>query len=135
MANKPEFSFALEYVSDIDAAKRFYTELLGFEVERAAPEFVQFKQHFAIATDEPMDDSTDVELYWTVDDFDAAFSALPRNADISLAPTEKPFGKVFGVRDPDGNVRYILQFSTKRRSKPERAPFTGKTAEEVQSSP
>ncbi len=118
MASKPEFAFALEYVDDVEASKLFYTDTLGFEVERAAPDFVQFKQHFAIATDEPMDGGTDIELYWTIDDVEAAFNALPKDADISLPLTEKPFGKVFGIRDTDGKPRYILQFSSKRPSQP-----------------
>ena len=48
MASKPTFGFALAYVKDIEAAKQFYGDVLGMEVARAAPVFVQFKDHFAI---------------------------------------------------------------------------------------
>ena len=53
MTIKPEFGFILEYVTDIEAAKRFYINVMGLEVGRTSPVFVQFK-HFAIASDEPL---------------------------------------------------------------------------------
>jgi extradiol dioxygenase family protein len=37
MTSKAQFAFALEYVSDIDASKRFFTDVLGLEVDRGAP--------------------------------------------------------------------------------------------------
>src|SRR5439155_954567 len=40
---KARFGFALEYVSDIDAAKRFFVDVLGLELERDHPTFAQFK--------------------------------------------------------------------------------------------
>lgn len=43
MAVTTRFGFALEYVSDIDAVKRFYVDVLGLEVDREHPTFVQFK--------------------------------------------------------------------------------------------
>jgi catechol 2,3-dioxygenase-like lactoylglutathione lyase family enzyme len=45
----PEFGFVLEYVPDIEAAKRFCTEVLGLVMERYHPTFVQFS-HFDVAT-------------------------------------------------------------------------------------
>jgi catechol 2,3-dioxygenase-like lactoylglutathione lyase family enzyme len=117
MASKPKFGFALEYVTDIEAAKRFYVDVLGLEVERAAPVFVQFTDHFAIASDESMA-GANLELYWIVDDADAAFKALPKGTEISLPVTQKPFGKVFGVKDPAGEPRYLIEFSANRSSKP-----------------
>jgi catechol 2,3-dioxygenase-like lactoylglutathione lyase family enzyme len=53
MGNKPTFGFVLEYVTDIEAATRFYVEVIGLEIERHHPVFVQFN-HFAIASDESM---------------------------------------------------------------------------------
>jgi len=49
----PKFGFVLEYVTDIEATKRFYVEVLGLEVERSSPAFIQFN-NFAIASDESM---------------------------------------------------------------------------------
>jgi len=51
MTTKPQFGFALQYVTDIQAAKRLYVDVLGLEVQREAPVFVQFP-NFAIASDE-----------------------------------------------------------------------------------
>ncbi len=53
MTGTPKFGFILEYVSDIETAKSFYTDVLGFKVERYHPTFVQF-EHFAIASDESL---------------------------------------------------------------------------------
>jgi len=63
MKKPPEFAFALEYVKDIEAARRFYSEVLGLKVERQHAQFVQFHE-FAIASDEALGDGKDRELYW-----------------------------------------------------------------------
>ncbi|HET6567084.1 MAG TPA: VOC family protein [Rhodothermales bacterium] len=117
MSNKPQFGFVVQYVTDIEAAKHFYVEVLGLEVKRYHPTFVQF-DHFAIASDEPMAGDGRPELYWLVDDAEAAFSDLSQKAETSLPLTQKPFGKVFGIKDPDGRPRYLLEFSRERPSRP-----------------
>lgn len=95
MTAKPRFGFALEYVSDIEEAKRFYTDVLGLEVARESPVFVQFKDesgsHFAIASDEPMGASGAPELYWLVDDAEAAFNDLSARGEISRPFEQMPF--------------------------------------------
>lgn len=116
MYRKPWFGFALEYVGDIEKSKRFYAEVLGFEVERSAPVFVQFADHYAIATDDSMTGSKDLELYWIVEDALAAFNDFSQHAEISLPITQKPFGLVFGIKDPDGQPRYFVQFAETRPS-------------------
>ncbi len=121
MASRPRFGFALEYVSDIEAAKRFYVEVLGLEVEREAPTFVQFKDqagdYFAIASDESMTGRGDLELYWLVDDAEAAFRDLSRKAEVTLSLKQMPFGKVFGIKDPAGQPRYLLELAQSRPSR------------------
>jgi predicted enzyme related to lactoylglutathione lyase len=112
----PEFAFALEYVTDIETAKRFYVEVMGFEIGREAAEFIQFKELFAVASDESMDGGTGLELYWTVDDAEAAFKDLSEKAELTLPLTAKPFGKVFGVKDPSGAPRYLVEFARNRPS-------------------
>jgi predicted enzyme related to lactoylglutathione lyase len=114
---KPQFGFAVEYVTDIEAAKRFYVDVLGLEVQREAPSFVQF-QNFAIASDTPMGGRAECELYWLVDDADAAFSRLSKMTEISLPLTAQPFGKVFGIQDPSGHPCYVLELAKNRPSKP-----------------
>src|SRR3979409_1521723 len=99
MTTTLRFGFALEYVTDIQAARRFYVDVLGLTVEREAPVFVQFDR-FAIASDESITGTGETELYWLVDDAEAAFAELSPKAEVSLPLTQKPFGKLFGLKDP-----------------------------------
>jgi catechol 2,3-dioxygenase-like lactoylglutathione lyase family enzyme len=115
MTTTPQFGLALTYVKDIEVAKRFYVDVLGLELQRDFPTFVQF-QNFAIATDESMGDARDLELYWLVDDAEAAFRELSEKAEICLPLKQMSFGKVFGVTDPDGQPRYLLEFAATRPS-------------------
>ena len=115
MTEKPRFGFIVEYVKNIEASKRFYVEVLGLQVEREHPTFAQFET-FAIATDEPMGGEAEQEIYWLVDDVDAAFSSLSLKAEVCFPIKQVPFGKVFGVRDLDGRPRYILELAKNRPS-------------------
>ncbi|MGE5595121.1 MAG: VOC family protein [Hyphomicrobiales bacterium] len=114
------FAFPIEYVRDIEASKRFYTGVLGFNVERGHPVFVEFRDAagngYAIATDEQMEKDVTLELYWTVDDIEAAYNELSGKAEISTPIRDLPFGRIFGVRDPDGQPRYLLQWAAQRPS-------------------
>jgi catechol 2,3-dioxygenase-like lactoylglutathione lyase family enzyme len=116
MSVRPAFGFVVEYVKDIEAAKRFYIEVLGLRVQRQHPSFVQFES-FAIASDAPMGGEADQELYWLVDDAEAAFRELSASAEVSLPLKQVPFGKVFAVRDPDGRPRYVLELAKNRPSR------------------
>jgi len=117
MSNKPRFGFVLEYVTDIEAARRFYVEVLGLEVERYHPVFVQFN-HFAIASDASMSGNRDPEVYWLVDDVVAAFNDFSQKAEVILPLKQMPFGKVFGIKDPAGQPLYLLEFAQNRPSQP-----------------
>jgi len=117
MRTAPRFGFALEYVKDIEAAKRFYVDVMGLEVERTHPTFVQF-DWFAIASDESLGGRDEPELYWLVDDAEAAFRELSQRAEVSLPLREMPFGKVFAIKDPAGRPRYLLELARNRPSQP-----------------
>lgn len=117
MSNKLEFGFVVEYVTDVEAARRFYVDVLGLEVERYSPEFVQF-HHFAIAGDEPLSGKRDPELYWLVDDAEHAFRELSQKAEVVLPLKQMPFGKVFGIKDPTGQAFFVLEFAEERPSQP-----------------
>ena len=113
MTTTPTFGFALDYVTDIQKSRAFYVDVLGLKVEREHPTYVQFPS-FTIATDEAMTAARDPELYWLVDDAEAARNAMPKGD-----PTEiraMPFGKVFSVNDPDGRPRCVLEFAANRPS-------------------
>ena len=123
VSNKARFGFALEYVSDINAARRFFTETLGLEVDRDHPTFVQFKARdgasYAIASDEPMDPANGraPELWWLVDDAEAAFREMSSSAQVSMPLREMPFGTCFGIKDPGGQVHYVLELAQERPSR------------------
>jgi predicted enzyme related to lactoylglutathione lyase len=121
MTGKPRFGFALEYVADVEAVKRFYVEVLGLQVDREHPQFVQFRDQsgaaFAIASDESLSGRGGLELYWLVDDAEAAFDELSQQADVSLPLRQMPFGKVFGINDPAGQPCYVLEFARDRPSR------------------
>ena len=115
MSNQPVFGFVLEYVTDIEAAKRFYVEVLGLEVGRVSPVFVQFK-NFAIASDASMTGSRDPEVYWLVEDAEAAFADLSQKAEVVAPLKQMPFGKVFGIKDPAGQPLFLVEFAQNRPS-------------------
>lgn len=120
LTTQPRFGFALEYVPDIEAAKRFYVEVLGLEVEREAPVFVQFKDRaggrFAVACDESMTSERGLELYWPVDDLEAASHEVSLKAEICMPLKTLPFGKVLGIKDPAGRSQFLIEFSSNRPS-------------------
>jgi catechol 2,3-dioxygenase-like lactoylglutathione lyase family enzyme len=120
MTAKPRFVFALEYVSDIEATKRFYVDVLGLTIERDSPTFVQFRDSagasYALATDESIGGQRDLELYWLVDDAEAAFRELSPKAEVSVPLKQMPFGKVFGLKDPAGQPQYLIEFVQNRPS-------------------
>lgn len=118
MSTTPQFGFALEYVGDVAAVKRFYVDVLALEVEREHPTFVQFKGNFAIASDESMGEGRETELYWIVDDAEAAFETISSKADVSMPLKQMPFGKVFGIVDPQGQPRYLVELARDRPSRP-----------------
>jgi len=115
MSNKAKFGFVLEYVTDIEAARRFYVEVLGLEIERYSPTFIQFN-HFAIANDESMSSTRDPEVYWVVEDAEAAFKEFSQKGEISTPMKQMPFGKVFGIKDPAGQPQYLIEFAKVRPS-------------------
>ena len=121
MTSRPRFGFALQYVPDIRTAKRFYVNVLGLEVERDHPTFVQFKEaagaNFAIASDESLS-GADEELYWLVDDAEAAYRELSRKAEVSVPLKQMPFGTLFAIKDPAGKPRFLLELAQERPSQP-----------------
>jgi len=115
--SKPQFGFAIEYVTDIEAARRFYVDVMGLQVERTFPTFVQF-EHFAIASDEPLAGIAQTELYWLVEDAERVLGSLPADAEVSLPLSQMPYGKVFSVKGPAGRPCFLLELAQDRPSVP-----------------
>lgn len=120
MSSRPTFGFILEYVDDVEAAKPFYVDVLGLEVEREHPTFIQFRDAngvgFAIASDEAMSASRAPEVYWVVDDAETAYRDLASRATVTLPPKPMPFGTVFAIEDPAGQPQYLVEFARNRPS-------------------
>ncbi len=115
MSIHARFEYVLEYVNDIEAAKQFYVDVLGLKVERQHPTFIQFT-HFAIASDESLSGDRSPEHYWVVDNAEEAYKELADKTEIVLTLTQKPFGKVFAIKDPAGQPLYLLEYSRNRPS-------------------
>ena len=112
--------FVMLHVPDVAQARDFYTGALGFVVEEEMPDFVQFKRPeaggatVALGKGAPVP-ATSTELWWFVADADAAHRELvARGVTTATAPQDEPFGRAFTVRDPGGNVLFLLQPSTGR---------------------
>ncbi len=115
MSIQAKFEYVLEYVTDIEAAKRFYVDVLGLKVERQHPTFVQFT-HFAIASDESLSGDRSPENYWVIDNAEEAYKELSGKAEVVLTLTQKPFGKVFAIKDPAGQPLYLVEYLQNRPS-------------------
>ena len=116
------FGFTLEYVSDVQPTKDFLVNVLGLKVDRDHPTFVQFSDahgvSYAIASDERMDPTQEgvPEIWWVVDNASDAFAEMSRQSEVSMPLKQMPFGTCFGIKDPSGQVHYVLEFAQERPS-------------------
>ena len=109
-------NFVMLHVPDIEQARAFYTEKLGFAVEDQQPGFVQFKQHagmgaiFALQEQAGVSPHQGVELWWMVDNADATYAALlSKDVEIVSQPSDEPFGRALSIKDSAGNVINMFQ--------------------------
>ena len=116
----PRFGFVLEYVPDVNAAKAFYTDILGLEVRRESPEFVQFADAsgvgWAIASDASLSGEGRPETYWIVEDIAVFATSLSGKAVVTHPLEARPFGQVLGIADPAGETQYLVEFAQERPS-------------------
>ena len=108
--------FVLIHVPDVAAARAFYTQKLGFQIEEERPDFLQFTQQlggavFAIGQgDSPRTSDGGIELWWSVSDADATYRDLIAKGVESLEdPHDMPFGRAFSIKDPAGNRISMFQ--------------------------
>ncbi len=108
--------FVMLHVPNIEKARTFYSEKLGFTVEDQQPGFVQFKQNegmgaiFALQEDSGAAPHAGVELWWIVDNADTTYATLvSRDVEIVSQPTDEPFGRAFIIKDPAGNMINMFQ--------------------------
>jgi len=99
-------------VRDLDASRRFYTDILGLGLaDRSPPDAVVFDSRpIPFAIRRPVLDldavthlGWGVALWLACDDADALHDRLAA-ADVPIvaAPADGPFGRFFTFRDPDG---------------------------------
>jgi lactoylglutathione lyase len=108
--------FVMLHVPNIEQARPFYTEKMGFSIEDQQPGFVQFKQHegmgaiFALQEDSGIAPHEGVELWWMVDNADATYTSLvSQDVEIVSQPSDQPFGRAFIIKDPARNVINMFQ--------------------------
>lgn len=110
MTEPSRFGLALEYVADLEAARRFYVEVVGLKVEQERRNFVQF-DHFAITSTQAFGELRERELYWLVDDVEAKLASMSGRVEVMAPLKQLSFGKVFGIRGPAGEVCYLLELA------------------------
>jgi len=127
------------WVNDQEEALAFYTDKLGFEVREdvTVPELGNFRwlsvgvpgQDVAIVLmavpgapvfdDETRQQILDLlakgaagGLFFATDDIDGTYSELKgRGVEFSQEPTDQPYGRDAGFRDPSGNQMRLAQLS------------------------
>ena len=111
-------NFVLLHVTDIEQATAFYTEKFGLAIETRGPGFVQFKQPvgqgatFALSSEGDGSPVQNVELWWFVDDADAAHADLvAKNVTVMQPLKDEPFGRTFAIKDPEGNTMYVMKLA------------------------
>lgn len=117
----PRFGFVLEYVPDVNAARAFYTGVLGLKVSRESPEFVQFADAngvgWAIASDASLSGEAKPETYWIVEDIAALERSLAGKVTVTHPLETRPFGQVLGIADLAGETQYLVEFAQERPSR------------------
>lgn len=104
-------SFIIMHVPDVERAKTFYADTLGFQVEDEHPGFVQFTNTggatFALG---PEGAGDPVELWWFVEDVDATYRDLAASGvEIISPPKDEPFGRRLAIGDGSGGMLYLLE--------------------------
>jgi predicted enzyme related to lactoylglutathione lyase len=111
---KTNLDFVLLHVADLAAARAFYTEMFGLEVEDENAGFIQFRRPagamFALEADAAATAHAGVELWWEVENAEEAHAELTGKGVGVVGPlAERPFGRVFAIADPAGNTLNLMQ--------------------------
>ena len=110
-------------VADLDAAARFYEDVLGLPVERRTAEAVVFATPTPFALrlplgllDGPL--GRGVAVWFAADDVAAMHRRLSETPGVVLrgAPTPGPFGLHFAAQDPFGHALVIHEAAPEERA-------------------
>ena len=104
----------LHPVSDLEAAKRVYTALLGMEPQADSPYYVGYEaegQQIGLVPNGGPQGMTTPVAYWHVDDIEAKLAEVTAAGATVKDPVRDVGGGrvVATVTDPDGNVLGLLQ--------------------------
>lgn len=110
-----QLGFIFLEVNDLQAARRFYVETLGMEIEDESPAFLQLARPggagatLGIGIGETSHALPEV-VWWVVEDTDAVHAALvARGVRIVSEPADRPFGRICSFADPAGNILNIYK--------------------------
>jgi predicted enzyme related to lactoylglutathione lyase len=104
----------LHPVSDLEAAKKVYTALLGMEPQADSPYYVGYEaegQQIGLVPNGGPQGMTSPVAYWHVDDIEAKLAAVTAaGATVKEPPREVAAGRLVATfTDPDGNVLGLIQ--------------------------
>jgi predicted enzyme related to lactoylglutathione lyase len=107
-------------VTDIDSATAFYRDTLGFavnEAESAPGVFIQFKRQGGalLALQRPdLPSDQPFEPGFVIDEIDATYAAWKaRGVEIVEEINDKPFGRTFVFRAPQGHMLRVFRLNSK----------------------
>ncbi len=110
--------FVFIHTDDMAATRAFYAEQMGLTLISDSPEFLQFAApggkgaELGVGLLSAPGVSHEPELWWYVDDVDAAYAALiAQGAEIVTPLTDMPFGRVCATKDPAGYTLHLLQLA------------------------
>ena len=116
MSSAPPLDFVLFYVADLPTTSSYFTDKLGFArvPEQEGPAFHYLTTGKGVdfglsqASAETPAPGT-IELYFKTAEI-AALRATLADRGVEATPIEhRPFGSIFSVRSPDGNMLTMLQ--------------------------
>jgi len=116
MSFAPPLDFVLFYVSDLPATSNYFTNKLGFDrvAEQEGPSFHYLTSGKGVdfgllQTSAETPAPGTVELYFKTADI-AVLRAKLADRGVEATPIEhRPFGSIFSVHSPDGNLLTMLQ--------------------------
>lgn len=105
--------FIALHTQNLSAARRYYTEVLGFEVTADRPNAAVFTHAGGaiLAVRQPLPHEPQdhfgagVSVWFAVPDADAYHAQIMAvGAQVTQPPQDGPFGRMFSVRTPDGHA-------------------------------
>ncbi|WP_161882303.1 VOC family protein [Deinococcus alpinitundrae] len=112
---RTNLDFVALHTADLDAARRFYTEVLGFDLAESSPPRAAVFRHsggasLAVRLPQPHEAQqppfgVGVSVWFGVPDARAYHAQLTqRGAQLLTAPTPGPFGVMFSLQTLDGHA-------------------------------